>query len=252
MTLMWCCSVLECVGVCDGVWCSLLQCVAVCCSDSIFPPALFELNDSFEALQHVAVYCSMLQSVAVFCRAMQCVAVDSFVSTFPSAIFKIHDSSEVLRCVAVCCSVLQCVAVRCSVLQCVAVRCSVLQCVYLPTSPLWAPWLLWGGYRAAWLQHSDSFAAMDSGGWTHVSPTLQHHTAPHTPLCVCVYICTYKYIPICKNKHIYVYIYTYIKGGWMHVSQTPATSYRSTWKKRYVWLFFAATSYSSTHSCALP
>ena len=44
---------------------------------------------------HVAVCCSVLQSVAVFC--------------------------SVLQSVAVCCSVLQCLAVCCGVLQCVAV-----------------------------------------------------------------------------------------------------------------------------------
>jgi len=63
---------------------------------------------------YVAVYCSVLQCVAIYqmmrvsaecCSVLQCVAV--FYS--------------VLQCVAVCCSVLQCVAVCCSVWQCVAI-----------------------------------------------------------------------------------------------------------------------------------
>jgi len=55
-----------------------------------------------------AVYCSVLQFVAVCCSvyAVCC---------------------SVLQCVAVCCSVLQCVAVCCSVLQCVAVRSTMQQ-----------------------------------------------------------------------------------------------------------------------------
>ena len=50
---------------------------------------------------------------AVFCRVLQCVAV----------------CCSILQGVAVCCSVLQCVAGCCSVLQCNAVCGRVLQCV---------------------------------------------------------------------------------------------------------------------------
>jgi len=76
--------------------CSVLRCVAVevCCSVLRYVAVLsVAYNDlSWDPLQCVAVYCSVLQ------------------------------------CAAVCCSVLQCVAVCCSVLQCVVVCCSVLQC----------------------------------------------------------------------------------------------------------------------------
>jgi len=63
------------------------------------------------ALQHVAVRCSMLQCVAACCSALQHVAV----------------RCSMLQCVAVRCSASQCVAVRCSALQCVAVRCRALR-----------------------------------------------------------------------------------------------------------------------------
>jgi len=69
---------------------TVLQCDAVCCSVAQY-------------VQHVAVWCSVLQCGVACCG--------------------------VLQCVAVCCSVLQCVVVRSSVLQCVAVCCSVLQCI---------------------------------------------------------------------------------------------------------------------------
>jgi len=52
----------------------------------------------------------VLRYVAVFCSVLQCVAVHTQAQT---------------RVEAACCSVLQCVAVCCSVLQCVAVCCSV-------------------------------------------------------------------------------------------------------------------------------
>jgi len=60
-------------------------------------------------LQCVAVYCSVLQHVAVCCSMLQCVA----------------DTGQMHDIEAVCCSVLQCVAMCCSVLRCVAVCCSV-------------------------------------------------------------------------------------------------------------------------------
>ena len=103
--LLLACRVLQCVV---AVWCSVLQCVAMCCS----------------VLQCAAVCCSVLQCVIVYCsaafgcfflacRTLQCVAV----------------CCSMLQYVAVCCSMLQCVVARCSVLQCVAVCCSVLQCI---------------------------------------------------------------------------------------------------------------------------
>jgi len=60
--------------VCDAVWCTVLQRVAVCCS----------------ALQCVAVCCSVLQCVAVCCSVLQCVC----------GVFALCYS--VLQCVAVC------------------------------------------------------------------------------------------------------------------------------------------------------
>ena len=78
----------------------------------------------------VAVWCGVLQFVAVRCSAL------------PRHMREVHWRSIVavcccvLRCVAVCCGSLQCVLVCFSVLQCVAVRCnwsmlccSLLQCV---------------------------------------------------------------------------------------------------------------------------
>jgi len=65
-------------------------------------------------LQCVAVYCNVLQYVALY-PSKQCVNFDLY-----------HSHWE---CVTVYCSVLQCVALYCSVLQCVALYCSVLQCV---------------------------------------------------------------------------------------------------------------------------
>jgi len=61
----------------------------------------------------VAVWCNVVQCVAVRGSTWQCVAV----------------CGSVWQCEAVCCNVLQCVAVCCSVLQCVAVCCSAWQCV---------------------------------------------------------------------------------------------------------------------------
>ena len=67
MSLVACCSVLQCVSVCFSVLqsvavcCGVLQCVAVCC----------------RVLRIVAVRCShpLLQGVAGSCRELQCVAV---------------------------------------------------------------------------------------------------------------------------------------------------------------------------------
>jgi len=74
----------------------------------------------FSELQHVAVYCSVLQLVAVFAR------LDStYITCISAKICKKYVS--VLQCVVVSCSVLQCVVVSCSVLQCVVVSCSLLQ-----------------------------------------------------------------------------------------------------------------------------
>jgi len=81
--------------------------------DQISRPSIF-------VLQCVAVYCSVLQRIAVCCSVLQCAAV----------------YCSVLQCIAVCCSVLQCVAVWCSVLQCVVACCSVLQCVAVCCSVL--------------------------------------------------------------------------------------------------------------------
>jgi len=81
-------------------------------------------------LQCDTVCYSMLQDAAVFCRVLQCVAV-----------YHKRDNdnniAQVLQCVAACCNVLQSIlqyiaehlAVYCSVLQCVAACCSVSQCV---------------------------------------------------------------------------------------------------------------------------
>ena len=71
----------------------------------------------------VAVYCSVLQRVAVCCSVLQC--SPRMICARSATCFR----RSMLQCVAVCCSVLQCVAVLCNVLQCVAVCCSVLQCV---------------------------------------------------------------------------------------------------------------------------
>ena len=75
------------------VCCSVLQCVAVCCSvlrvlqyvevqfgevivslhkSSLFGP---NLGASYNVLQCVAVYCSVLQYIAECCSVLQCVAV---------------------------------------------------------------------------------------------------------------------------------------------------------------------------------
>jgi len=73
-----------------AVYCSVLQCVAVCCR-------LRERKVRAEELQCVAMCCSVSQCVAVCCRLRE---------------RKVK--AEELQCVAMCCSVC------CSVLQCVA------------------------------------------------------------------------------------------------------------------------------------
>ena len=81
----------------------------------------------------VAVFCYVLQFVAMFCNVLQCVA---------DMIWHLRLVCQFICCsVSVCCSMLQCVAVYGGdnmastsgppvyVLQCFAVCCSVLQCV---------------------------------------------------------------------------------------------------------------------------
>ena len=70
-----------------------------------------------------------VQCVAVWCSVLQCVAVCSLICNSTD----LSLSEPKVQCVAVCCSLLQCVAVCCRVLQCVAVCCSVLQCVSVCT-----------------------------------------------------------------------------------------------------------------------
>jgi len=86
-----------------AVWCSMVQCVAVCCNGRIVNTSIYYFQ------QHVGLAllcCSVLQYVAVRCSALQCVAV----------------RYSALQCGAVWCSMLQCVAVCCSVVQCVAAQ----------------------------------------------------------------------------------------------------------------------------------
>ena len=80
-----------------------------------------------------AVWCRVLQCVAVCCSELQCVAVccseaePKLIAPLGSPLcYSVAMCCHVLQCVAVCCHVLQCVAMRCHVLQCVAVCCSVL------------------------------------------------------------------------------------------------------------------------------
>ena len=93
---------------CIAVYCSVLQCVAVI---SVWADMLLlHITMCGRVMQCNAICCSLLQYVAVCC------------SDFGLGIYVV---ALRLQRVAVCCSVLQCVA--CSVLQCVAVCCSVLQ-----------------------------------------------------------------------------------------------------------------------------
>jgi len=117
---------LQCVAVCKcvAVRCSVLQCVQCCVLHlrvvRLDVPVCVQAGRVF---QRVAVYicCVLLQCfVAVYCSVLQCVAV----------------CCSVLQCAAMCCNVpdhisLECrVTLCCSVLQCVAVCCSVLQCTW--------------------------------------------------------------------------------------------------------------------------
>ena len=116
-----------------AVYCSMLQCVAVCCI-------------VFSVLQRVAVCCDMLQCVAECCSALQVVqntcclnAVCCVICIYTSILHDSHIHRDLLTrtpatrmsevSIAVQCSMMYCVAVRCNVLQCAAVCCSVLQCV---------------------------------------------------------------------------------------------------------------------------
>jgi len=80
----------------------------------------------------VAVFCSALQSVAMFYSALWCVEVNRALS--PARLVR----CSVVQCVPMCCSVFKCVAMCSNVLQCVVQRClqdecfavfCVLQCV---------------------------------------------------------------------------------------------------------------------------
>jgi len=100
-----------------AVYCSVLQCVAVCCS-------------GYRATTSSSIY---YMCGAMCCIVLQCVAVCC------SGYRATTSSSICYMCGAVCCNVLQCVAVAIELLhlalystcvvQCVAVCCSVLQCV---------------------------------------------------------------------------------------------------------------------------
>ena len=119
---------------CVAVYCSVVLCVALFGrvlrwgAGLVVRWSVWRLS-AFHHVYCSAVYCSVLQCVAVCCSVVQCVAVCGASMPFIMPSSNDDASSIVLQCVAVCCSVLQCVAVCCSVLQCVAVRCSVLQCV---------------------------------------------------------------------------------------------------------------------------
>jgi len=77
--------------------------------------------------QCVAVFCIVLQRVAVRCRVLPCcVGTDGLPIAF-KILFIVCCS--MLQCVAVCCGVLKWVAVGCSGLDCDAGCCNVLQCV---------------------------------------------------------------------------------------------------------------------------
>ena len=78
---------------------SVGEVLALCGCDrlTISPALINEMDKMTDAVQCVAVCCSVLQCVAVCCSVVQCVAA----------------CRSVLQCVAVCCGVLQCVAVCC-------------------------------------------------------------------------------------------------------------------------------------------
>ena len=117
VVLQYCCSLFQCVAIfnkhaarqprCgDAV---LLQHVAECCIVLLLQWACCSAALLWYC-SGVAVYCSVLQHVAVSRQQVR-------------ALWQ----SARARCAVVCCSVLRRVAAFCSVLQCVAVCCSVLQ-----------------------------------------------------------------------------------------------------------------------------
>ena len=97
-----------CVLQCVAVYCIVLQCVAVCWS---------------------VVYGSVLQCVAVCCSAHVKVQGHSLDEVVCRA--DMCACCRVFQCIAESCSVLQCVAVCCSVLQGIGVRYSVLHVVHM-------------------------------------------------------------------------------------------------------------------------
>jgi len=106
---------------CAAVRCGMLQSVAEGCSVSehtnVTPLAIIVVQRvCCGLLQHVVVYYSMLQYVAVCCSIFQCAC--AYVRNTSCDGSRIV---SVLQCVAECCGVLQCVVVCCSMLQWVAV-----------------------------------------------------------------------------------------------------------------------------------
>jgi len=163
------CSVLQCVAVC----CSVLQCVAVCCSVLQFVAmtrALFfqrrvsalQSHHVFLNEQHsiaifyrlndlhcVAVCCSVLQFIAVYCSVLQCVAVcDTTRALFFQEKFSaLHSLYTIFRFVnarghveiwyfAKAQWTLQHTATHCNTLQHTATHCNTLQ----HTAASNAPW----------------------------------------------------------------------------------------------------------------
>jgi len=96
---------------------------------------------SLDEADLLALWCSVLQCVAVCCSVLQCVAVccSVFDDADLFALYQHHIRLAFMSCVVLCCGVLRCVAVcgnvlqtshhvmPCSVLQCVSVWRSVLQ-----------------------------------------------------------------------------------------------------------------------------
>jgi len=103
------------------VCCSVLQCVAVCnliISSRLGSVVAFILSRCCSVLQYIAL--CVLQCCAV-CSAVRHLIAFFFDSRVGGGLHFV----TILQCVAVCCNVLQCVAVCCSVLQCAVVCCSV-------------------------------------------------------------------------------------------------------------------------------
>jgi len=106
-----------------AVYCSVLQCVAIVLQlfcDCRASLARLDLFVSYSVLQCVAVCCSVLQFIAA---VLQCVAVVLQLCCDCGAACA---SFNLLMSALACCSVLQCVCVCCS---CVAGCCSECQCV---------------------------------------------------------------------------------------------------------------------------